>query len=150
MTPPTIHQYIPQIMGYDIHVTRRQNWSDKEGEDISLPEWLDLVRTDPELRLDGYAETDLTSGDLIRLEDSSMAVWLKYSKHGVDGNMAWFYHSSGNVMSKDPDEEIRQKMWQLAEQLSAKVQGDEGELYGPDGKEIVVLAPPAKPWWRVW
>lgn len=137
-------------MAYDIHITRRQRWSDKEGDEISLPEWLDLVRTDPELRLDGYEETDLTSGDLIRLEDSSMAVWLKYSKHGVDGRLAWFCHSSGNVMTKGADEEVIRKMWELADLLSAKVQGDDGELYGKDGKEIVPLAPAAKPWWRVW
>jgi hypothetical protein len=45
--------------------------------------------------------------------------------------------------------------------LGAKVQGDEGELYGPDGAAIkeeahvelaseAVQPAPKKPWWKIW
>jgi len=121
-------------MGYDVHITRRAEWFEEEGPEITLDEWLAVIRDDPEMRLDGYAEASLPSGKVLRVDDASMAVWTAYSKHGVGGNMAWMWHSHGNVMAKNPDDEMLCKMWQLAERLSARVQGDEGELYGPDGQ----------------
>jgi hypothetical protein len=48
--------------------------------------------------------------------------------------MAWIWHSQGNVVAKNPDDEILRKMLELAARLSAQVQGDKGELYGPDGQ----------------
>jgi len=38
-------------MGYDVHVTRRPNWWDKTGPEISLAEWIALVEADPEMRV---------------------------------------------------------------------------------------------------
>jgi hypothetical protein len=37
---------------------------------------------------------------------------------------------------KNPDTEILQKMWSLAQPLSAKVQGDDGELYDSSGDQL--------------
>lgn len=48
--------------------------------------------------------------------------------------MAWFTHSKDRITVKNPDEEILVKMHQIALALSAKVQGDDGEEYGADGK----------------
>jgi len=42
-------------MGYNVYITRRKNWFAEDGPEISLKEWVDLVRTDDEMRLDGYA-----------------------------------------------------------------------------------------------
>jgi len=140
-------------MGYDIHLTRRTNWFDDGGPEIALHEWRALVAIDPEMRLDGYAEARLPDGGVFRAEDPSLAVWLAYSGHGVDGNMAWIWHSGGNVMAKNPDAEIRAKMWRLAQALGARVQGDESEFYGPDGEALVEDRPGPqahKPWWRIW
>ncbi|MEV0749845.1 hypothetical protein AB0I75_32355 [Streptomyces sp. NPDC050273] len=33
-------------MGYDVHITRRQNWWDEEGQDISAAEWEAVVAAD--------------------------------------------------------------------------------------------------------
>lgn len=44
-------------MGYDLHITRKEDWSDEYSDDmgISLSEWLSYIDTDPELELsDGY------------------------------------------------------------------------------------------------
>ena len=51
-------------------------------------------------------------------------------------------------------------MHAIASSLGAKVQGDEGELYGPDGASVAeeatkqaepsVIAPHKKPWWKFW
>jgi hypothetical protein len=127
-------------------MTRRHHGSDEQGPAIELTEWLAIVEQDPELRLDGYADAPLPNGDVFRAIDPSFAVWLAYSKHQHSkhqhskyqsrGNQAWIHHWEGNVIVKNPDQEIRCKLWQLAQPLSARVQGDEDEFYGPDGKEL--------------
>jgi hypothetical protein len=141
-------------MGYEVHITRKENWFD-DGPDITLEEWLDVVQSDAEMRLDGHAEATVGEGAILRMEDPSMSVWVLYSMHGQHGNMAWLWHSCGNVTAKNPDAEILIKMSRIAKRLSAKVQGDEGELYGEDGNPVGEEAPNhsisiSKPWWRFW
>lgn len=140
-------------MGYEVHITRKENWSD-EGPEISLAEWLEFVANDPEMRNDGYAEAIVGGGSVLRIDDSSMSVWTAYSQHLQDENMAWMWHCQGNVVAKNPDREILQKMADIARQLSAKVQGDEGEVYGSDGQLFseskFCSRQTSKPWWRFW
>lgn len=140
-------------MGYDVHITRRENWFDAS-PDISIEEWMAVVDGDADLRLDGFAEAATPARDQIRIENEGLCVWTAYSRHGINGNMAWLWHSHGNVMAKNPDVEIRRKMWTIAEELGAGVQGDEGEWYGPDGEMLRHSsgqgAVPPKPWWRFW
>ena len=115
-------------MGYDLHITRKEDWCDKDN-DISFDEWMSVVAADPEMRLDGYAEARLPDGKLLRTESPGLAVWTAWSHHGEDGNMAWFDIWKGNIEVKNPDEEVRRKMWRLAQVLKARVQGDDGECY---------------------
>lgn len=143
-------------MGYNLYITRRENWFEDEAGAIAVKEWLYLVHSDPEMRLDGYAEATVGSGSVVRVDDLTMAIWVGYSKHGHSGNLAWLWHAYGNIVAKNPDQEIRRKMWLLANRLSAKLQGDDGELYGADGEPVATEAataaafPKSKPWWRFW
>jgi len=41
----------------------------------------------------------------------------------------------GNVVVKNPDSEILRKMYVIAQSLSAKVKGDEWEVYRRDGDQ---------------
>lgn len=50
--------------------------------------------------------------------------------------MAWFNFDRGDVVVKNPDAEILAKMWAIAQKLGARVQGDDGELYGANGNVI--------------
>jgi hypothetical protein len=77
------------------------------------------------MRLDGYAETRLEDGRILRTENEGLAVWTGYSHQGEDGNLAWFDFRNGNVVVKNPDSEILQKMWSLA-QLSEVLRGKKG------------------------
>jgi prepilin-type processing-associated H-X9-DG protein len=139
-------------MGYDVHITRKKEWSDKKGPKISLAEWIALVKADPDMRLDGYAEAELEDGSILRVENEGLSVWTAYSRHGEKGNMAWFDFHRGNVDVKNPDLEILQKMWSLAQALSAKVQGDDGEFYDASGIQLGMPAqvPVTRSWWRFW
>ena len=45
-----------ETMGYEIHITRKMEWFDKGGPNISLEDWKAYISSDPDMRLDGYAE----------------------------------------------------------------------------------------------
>ncbi|HEX2733549.1 MAG TPA: hypothetical protein VHM70_18185 [Polyangiaceae bacterium] len=123
-------------MGYDVYITRANNWFEAKADPIVLEEWLDYVRSDPEMRLDGVAVADSASGESIRYTNRGLSVWTKYSRDGEDGNHAWFDLQGGCVVVKNPDREILVKMFQVAMHFKARVQGDEGENYDLEGNPI--------------
>ncbi len=100
-------------MGYNVYVTRAENWSDGNSAPIAPEEWLAAVAAGPGLRL----EPD--SGDYF-------AVW-----EGADAppGGGWFDWSEGNVFTSSPDRPIVAKMLELAALLGAKVQGEDGKVY---------------------
>jgi len=69
------------------------------------------------MRLEGYAEARVDNGKMLRLEHCGLAVWIAYSGHEKDGNMAWFDFRQGSVVVKNPDSEILMKMWFLRKRL---------------------------------
>jgi hypothetical protein len=100
-------------MGYDLHITRAEEWSDNTDSEITPQEWLALIEADPELTLmnmSGYPY---------------FARWSGPSQY----DDPWFDFSGGNIYTKNPDEPMIAKMIEMAARLGAKVQGDDGELY---------------------
>ena len=145
-------------MGYDLHITRKENWFGA-GPSISLQDWLAYMADDPELRHDGFAEITAGNGMVVRIESEGLCVWTAYSGSERGNDVCWLaWSDDGNIDTKNPDPEIRRKMWSIARRLGARVQGDEGEFYGPDGEPVAEIAsapasesPAAKrPWWRFW
>jgi hypothetical protein len=136
-------------MSYDIHITRKCHWSDPEGPEISLSEWLAAVAADPEMELDEGAKTRSDAGSRLQSERECGAIWTAYTDRERLGNDAWFVYSDGCVTVRRADAEIICKMWSIAQSLSAKVQGDDGEIYDscarasrPDRSK--------KRWWKFW
>src|SRR5688500_5284834 len=99
-------------MGYDLHITRADDWAQNDGAEISAEEWLALVQSDPELTLEPGA-------------GPYFARWSGPSRYPDP----WLDWSEGNVNTKNPDSALLRKMVQLASRLGARVQGDDGELY---------------------
>jgi len=99
-------------MGYDLHITRGENWAENNGHYISYEEWLTLVETDPELTPDSR-------------NGPYFAKWSGPSKD----NYPWFDWFEGNIYTKYPDRIMLEKMLQIADRLGATVQGDDGEIY---------------------
>ena len=127
-------------MGYELHITRAEHWSENEGKEISAEEWLAAVRGDRELTL-------------VPEHGPHFARWSGASRH----RDPWLDWSAGNVYTKNPDSALLRKMMHLAEQLGGRVQGDDGELYAGDEPLDDYLTPssgsaqqPAQPtsWWR--
>ena len=122
-------------MGYDVHITRKAFWFDESGPMITQEEWEAYIAGDPELRLDGYAESTTAAGATLRTVDPGIAVWLAHPDVGPNGEGGWIgRHSRGNIVVKSPDQAFLVKMWQIAQVFGARVVGDEDETYGPDGR----------------
>ena len=148
-------------MGYDIHITRQENWFDEDdNRNISIDEWKALVTSDPEMRLDNFAEVTTPPGDTLRVENDGLSVWTKYSGDGLKGNHAWFDYRKGTIVVKNPDDEILNKMLDIANKLKAKVQGDESEIYERSSNNKITSrhtdgdkdnkSKIEKPWWKFW
>ena len=105
-------------MGYDNHITRAADWADGSPEpEITADQWLAYIRDDPTLKLDP------ANGDYF-------AEWSGESRHGA----AWFDWSDGQIYTKNPDPPVVTKAVAIAYALGARVQGDDGEIYLPDGQ----------------
>jgi len=122
-------------MGYDLHITRKNDWHDPKGPEISLAEWRAVVQADPGMRLDAFAQARPDDGGVRRASCDGLSVWTEYSQHDEARNKAWFLYSRGEIRVKNPDDEIIRKMWSIAQALGAKVQGDDGEVYDSSGRE---------------
>lgn len=115
-------------MGYEVHITRQDNWSEKDAVGlISEAEWRALVEGDAEMRLVGAAEATSPSGEVVRIESKLLAEWLGHPTL----ERIWFDFWGGNivVVMRKENEPVLLKMIGLAEHLGAQVQGDEGEFY---------------------
>ena len=99
-------------MGYNVYVTRADDWSRNEGAEISGDEWLRLVHSDAELTI--YA----ANGRFFALWDGKSEL--------VDPWIDWL---AGNLYTKNPDRALLRKLLEIASRLGARVQGDEGEEY---------------------
>jgi len=98
-------------MGYDLHITRKQDWCDEEGPIISLEDWLKYVATDIEI------ERDPNNGRHDFL----------YVKHSGESQPLWW--ARGEVFTKNPDKETVKKLIGISHALCARVLGDDGESY---------------------
>jgi hypothetical protein len=107
-------------VGYDLHVTRAEDWSASDESPIALDEWLALATADPEL---------------VAMPENGEGFFA--FGHPDDDAGGWFDWFEGNVYTKNPDKRLLAKMLTLASRLDAKVQGDDGEPYeSPDDLDL--------------
>lgn len=144
-------------MGYDVHITRAEEWFDSEQMPITLDEWLACVRDDPELRLEGAARASIAGGQMLEMELPGLAVWTAWSQHVELDALVYLWHSDGCVDCRGIDREVTAKLYRIAQNLGARVVGDDGEEYGPDGEVRADGRPdeaeppdaaPRHSWWR--
>ena len=102
-------------MGYDLHITRKEFWSDEDGPEISLEEWQRYVASDPDIQFD--PENPGPENYVISTHAEQWPLW---------------WYSSGEIFTKNPDDEAIAKMVQIAQALNARVLGDDDEIYGVD------------------
>lgn len=109
-------------MGYDFHITRRAHWADETGAAIDSAEWLNVAGSMAELR--PIAISPLTKANL-------PSEWLSHCWHGhpaTDGQHGpIFRFVDGRVTFRGDDPATLRLALALAERLSARLVGDEGE-----------------------
>ncbi len=125
-------------MGYDLHITRSEDWSDPDGTPIPLEEWRNFTTAHDDIH-----DVPITSpeGDIIMDDTGAGSVAVRLST----GDWAPLWWVDGNVVSKNPSREMVQFMARIAVELSARVQGDDGEVYGLDGEPLPEIEAPQKP-----
>ena len=136
-------------MGYDVHITRKERWSDDGGPDISREEWLRYVETDKSMRLDRKAVVENAQGEAFSVQDETLAVWTEWANREEGKNEAWMWYSHGNVMATTRDTPVLQKMFLIADALGANLQGDDGEIYNSIG-EVDRTVQRKRAWWKFW
>lgn len=136
-------------MAYDVHITRKDDWSDTEGPAITREEWLAYIESDKDMLLEREAIVENDQGEAYSVKNETLAAWTAWSGREEGRVEAWMWHSAGNVMAKDPDREVICKMFLIADALGAKVQGDNGEVYNSIG-EVDRADRPRRPWWKFW
>ena len=98
--------------GYDVHISRKANWVDDKGPRIERSEFLQYMRTDPDIRRD----LENTEDDfLVSIRGQTFPLW--------------FNPRMGELYTKDPSPAAIEKLKQIAKALNARVQGDEGENF---------------------
>ena len=143
-------------MGYDLFITRREEWSDPEDDNnILMDEWLEYVKNDPELRLTNGYQIKIPNVDDRWMDAPGFAEWLLHPD-AKNEYIPWFDYSGGNINTKNPDLPTIEKMLSIAKKLDAKVLGQDGELYDESFILNEIKAQEAKkkvskrPWWKFW
>jgi hypothetical protein len=98
-------------MSYSLHITRKENWSG-EGSVISESEWKEVLKKHPE-----FVPAPVQPSNVFYWENPDTKV--QYP----------FYFWRGNVDIDHADDIVTKKAKEIAHDLSAKVQGDDGEVY---------------------
>jgi len=101
-------------MSYYLFITRKGLCYMPVGPVITADEWLAYVATDSQLKLIPGRKTHEVTVDIPSLRPI---------------NLSWSSHS-GAVYTDRPDVAMLAKMLQIASALGAKVQGEQGEVYG--------------------
>ncbi|MEH0826080.1 MULTISPECIES: hypothetical protein [unclassified Micromonospora] len=105
-------------MGYELHISRAEEYYDSEEHPIALDEWLSYAGSNPTLSEDGWLGSDppvfgytCTDGSVVSLAWFEGAIDIKG-------------HFNGDAY---------QEFGTIAEDLQANLQGDHGERYTADG-----------------
>lgn len=142
-------------MGYDLYITRKQDWSDTDGHDITLDDWMGVIAVDRSLQVDPQRAAAVDPRVASGAKEPSHAVWLDWPERRAGTDEAWIWLERGNLVATDPDQRVRQKMFLIAVQLDARLMGEDGEVYDSIGEPESRLSALGvlglkKRWWKFW
>ncbi len=108
-------------MAYFFHIHRRTTVLDA-GNDITPEEWFALLDSDVSLQLDAFdAKRKIEQG--FAVAEKVFALW-----PSQDQPQGGFQYWRGTIQIKSPSMDALKKACEIAEQMSARVQGDQGEF----------------------
>ena len=101
---------------------------DSEESPITNEEWVTYVRDDPEFYEGGHADYLEDRSDPASVRRIPLFGWRKVKGTSRDDDPC-FSWSPCEIVVKNPDEKTIKKMLEVARAFSAKVIGDDGEIY---------------------
>jgi hypothetical protein len=136
-------------MGYEVHIVRLNDFDNSEEEsNIQIDEWKDLVNNDKELTWQQYSGVE---GET----DFEYCYWLSHPEID-ESNRPWFHFFRGSISTKWTDIACLWKLLQMAENLNARLRGDDGEYYDSEAIKKLESATAQqkvekkKPFWKFW
>jgi hypothetical protein len=130
-------------MGYDVYITRAESPDESSQHPIPEAEWSALLQNDSSLVVSptDYYERSTSDGQTERFQS---VLWTAHPDRPP------FMLIDGAVQIKSPDDATIQKMVEMAGRLSARVVGEEGEVYplnaDPGSRSIQPSRPAARSW----
>ena len=141
-------------MAYDLHITRRNDWADTDGDEITREEWVSYLAIDKTLELDRDMAAARDPAVASGAKEPDLAVWLDWPGRVPGETEAVIQLLRGNLTSSDPDQAMRRKLFLVADALNARLQGDKGEIYNsigePEGRARLTADGRRKRWWKFW
>jgi hypothetical protein len=117
-------------MSYDVHIHRAEDHVEAAEKPIPREEWEAWVANAPDLHFSQDDFVIFRYGDRERKEE--LAVWSAHPR----GEESALHYYDGTVTTGNPDEHLLRRMAQIAHDLDARLQGDDGEFYGPYGEPL--------------
>lgn len=109
-------------MGYDLHITRKEHWSDETGSEISLDEWMKYAHTDNDIKPD--PDNPGNENWIVASDSPPWPLW---------------WNRTGELLTTNPEPAAIQKLIAIAAALDARVLGDDGEIYRADPSGAVTV-----------
>lgn len=118
-------------MGYEIFIEKKAN------QKIDLNSWNKFLDSNNEFeKRDSFKATNPNSGETLEIRSPNSAVWKKGKIE-----VPFSYHEEyGTISVTNPDQEVINKMLEIADFLDAEVIGFEGEKYRKTSNK----------WWKFW
>lgn len=144
-------------MGYYVAILRSADTKSTPDKPITREEWLACVKADPEMRVLPAGPMPSAGSPNFRVKELGDYVWWTGLPDVNDEGVVWFHFwKEGFIDVKNPNAAILHKMFEMANRLDARLQGEEGEEYGDHG--VVIKAPPdwngptprlpSRSWWQ--
>lgn len=142
-------------MGYDLYITRKDDWSDSEGPDITMDDWTEYLFIDASLEIDQKRAEAVDPRVASHSKEATHTRWLEWPGRIPDEDEAWMWLEQGNIVASDPDADFRRKLFLIADGLGARLMGTDGETYNSVGEPESGRARlrddgVKRPWWRFW
>ncbi|WP_433318358.1 hypothetical protein ACQP0U_11955 [Micromonospora sp. CA-269861] len=108
-------------MGYEIHISRAEEYYESEGQPITLPEWQSYADGNPALSVGGWLGWD----------EDRQPIYEYTCADGSPVSLTWF-EGAINIKGHFDGDPYRE-FGTFAEDLQANLQGDDGERYTANG-----------------
>jgi hypothetical protein len=118
-------------VSYDVHIHRAKDSFEASENPIPREEWEAWVANAPDFHFD---EANFV---IFRYDDDERKEYLAaWTAHPQGKEFALYYYDGSVVTTGNPDEYLLRRMAKIAHDLGARLQGDDGEFYGPDGEPL--------------